>query len=362
VTPEQMTKLFSPDLNLSPEARSLIAHVSTLEEAEIPYPRLLRLLQVADEKKLRRAIAEAEDVKWIQVTRQTGRGHHPRFTFTPPEIGSLSDQTPENTLPEIGTLSDSPPENGKVNADRVPENGKVNGAPSSPTSSPSPVRAHARGPAPDDDRDVRLLRDLLTPYDAPIDRLYRSTATTSWGADIWGWYHPASGGSEGGGTQLDDFRGLEQDEWIQALATAIADYASEGKPWDRRLFRGFVRTAAREARRAKSSMSREQKAEQEVAAAPAISTPSREQLPPEEREWLTRVEAALETATEADPAVAEWREFTAEHLRRLHQDDREFKAMRPGDQREHIHIRVLRAYGDKIGDRRPGGRRTAVAR
>lgn len=242
MTPEQLARLFSPELNLSPEARSLIAHVSTLDGGvgEIAYARLLRMLQVQDEKKLRRAVDEAEDSGWVAVERQTGRGHHPRFTFTPPKIG---------------TLSDSPPKNDRLNADSLPENGRVNRT-SSSTSSSSSSGAREREDDPADDLTLARLRQALAPHDEPLDRLRRSTGGAAWAADVWGWYRPPAEG-QAEGTEWGDFKGLTVPEAMQALARAIGDFASAGEGWSRRLFRGFVRKAAGETRRTKAALERE---------------------------------------------------------------------------------------------------------
>jgi hypothetical protein len=110
MTDAELAMLFSPDLNLSPEARTLVAHVAMIGGGEVPYARLLRMLHLSNEKKLRRVVSEAEDAGWVTVDRQTGRGHSPRFVYT----------TPKN-----GTLKDRVPEKGSLNTDRLPENGGV---------------------------------------------------------------------------------------------------------------------------------------------------------------------------------------------------------------------------------------------
>lgn len=66
MTPEQIAALFSVELNLSPEARALVAHVSTLGEAEVSRDNLRRLLR-ANDRKLDRFIAEARDSGWLSV-------------------------------------------------------------------------------------------------------------------------------------------------------------------------------------------------------------------------------------------------------------------------------------------------------
>jgi hypothetical protein len=207
--------------------------------------------------------------------------------------------------------------------------------------------------APTDDLPLARLRSLLSPYDEPLDRLRRSTETTSWAADIVGWYRPPSE-KDGGGTQYGFvFKDLEPAEAIQALSTAIGDYASSGEPWSRQHFRGFARNAAREARKAKAALGREQ--EQERAASSPRTSAAPVQLPPEELEWAERVEAALTAAAQTDPAVVDWTDRTAEHLRKL--NEAEITRMRAGDADEFIRLRVLNAYGQKIGDPRPNGRR-----
>src|SRR5690349_11959919 len=119
---EHLSALFSPAFNLSPEARTLIAYVSTIGAAEVPYARLMRLLHIADEKKLRHVVAEAEDSEWIAVERQTGKGHHPKFKFTPPGKGSVK----ENRVPEKGILrADRVPEKGSLTSNSPPEKGSL---------------------------------------------------------------------------------------------------------------------------------------------------------------------------------------------------------------------------------------------
>lgn len=252
MTTEQLERLFSPEFNLTPEARSLIAYVSTLGESEIPYDRLMRLLQVGDEKKLRRAIGEAEDSRWVTVERQTGRGHHPRFSFTPPENGSVS-PNPENfTLTEIGTLSDRVPENGSVNGYKVPENGGVNCAPSSPpttTTPPSPPE-NARTRALPAETDTARLRTYLGGHSRAVDlMLHSADHTPTWAAAVWGKYAP-------GGTQERVFKGIDETRRPAVLADAIAEFATRGKTYDNRLFDGFVRKSIESERRGSPSSGR----------------------------------------------------------------------------------------------------------
>jgi hypothetical protein len=298
--------------------------------------------------RIARDLSDLQHYGYIE-RRPGGHGHADSFRFSVRVERTLKD----SVLVER-TLKDSVRTDRTLNPDSVRTARTVTRTPSSSTPSPSSAGAQARETTPTDDLVLARLQEALAPYDEPLDRLQRSTGTTAWAADIWGWYRPASE-SDGGGTQSGDLSGLSAEEAMQALATAIGDYASEGKPWDRRLFRGFARRAAREGRKTKAAREREQ---QEEAAAPASTrstTPIGHELQPEEREWAERVEAALTTAAQADPAVVDWANRTAEHLRKLNEAD--VSRMRAGDADEFIRLRVLNAYGQKIGDPRPNGRR-----
>ncbi len=238
MTPDQLAALFSPELNLSPEARALAAHVASLPTdddgwVEIPQASAMRLLQIRDERKLRRANGEAADSGWIEYNPHTGKGHHPAYRF--------------NRGKNAGS-NHSPAENVGSKPFNRGENVGLNGT-SSPTPPPSPsTGAQAR----EDDLVFAQLRRLLTPHHEPLNRLVESVGGTSWAADVWGWYRPADDG-DAGGTQWSVFSGLSREEALEALSTAIGDYASERKPWNRRLFRGFVHTAVREAKRKTAS-------------------------------------------------------------------------------------------------------------
>lgn len=240
MTARQLARLFSPDLNLSPEARALIAHVASLGESEIPYTRLGRLLQIHDDRKLRRAVAEAEDSGWITVERQTGRGHSPRFSFTPAE--------------NVG-VTDSPTKNADVNPVTPAENVGVKplarAAPPPPPPPPPPSeRARAGEPSvPEGDLHLARLRRMLGPHAAVLDHFRRSAAhPASWPRDLWAFYRPPSGDpSDAGGSEWAAlFGGHDLATAVRALVGALADYASAGKVYEPKPFRGYVRTSLRE--------------------------------------------------------------------------------------------------------------------
>ncbi|MCK9494187.1 MAG: hypothetical protein M0R75_01645 [Dehalococcoidia bacterium] len=257
-----ITQLFSPDLNLSPEARTIIAYVATISGTEISFDRLMRLIHVRDEKKLRRSLAEAEDAGWIAINRHTGRGHNPLFEFTPPKNGTLSDRVPKNggvnsddptrnraenpdSLPKNGTLSDSPPKNGTLNADRVPKNGGVNdssrvrAAFSSSTTSSSPsVSPNGRARDAAQSSALAALVTYLGEHASAVHQMLGSADHPPlWPAAVMGKYGP-------GGTQLRLLSGIPPDRQPAVLATAMMEWATGGKPFENRHFDGYVRKAA----------------------------------------------------------------------------------------------------------------------
>jgi hypothetical protein len=339
MTPEQLAAI-ATDARLSDSAVRMAFYLAGQADwIEVGRDDWRRLLHGSPGKdRIARDLSDLEHYGYIE-RRLGGKGHADSFRFS---------------VRVEPTLTDTVRTDLTLNPDSVRTARTVTRTPPSSTPSPSSAGAQARETTPTDDLVLARLQEALAPYDEPLDRLQRSTGTTAWAADIWGWYRPVSG-SDGGGTQSGDFSGLSADEAMQALATAIGDYASEGKPWDRRLFRGFARRAAREGRKTKAAREREQQEETAAPASPRPASPTVQQLPPEEREWAERVEAALTAAAQADPAVVDWANRTAEHLRKLNEAD--VSRMRAGDADEFIRLRVLNAYGQKIGDPRPNGRR-----
>lgn len=103
------------DASLSPEARVLIVHIAMLGdgEHEISYRSLSRLLCQIGEKKLRQAVQDAAETGWITVNTQAGRGHHPRFEFSPSKRAELKDSYAQKD--EL--KKDSYAENDKLNGD-----------------------------------------------------------------------------------------------------------------------------------------------------------------------------------------------------------------------------------------------------
>ena len=77
--------LASPDVNLSPDARLIVAHVAWTSSGgdwvEVSAATLGRLLQARDPRVIRRAVAEAQDAGWIEYEWRTGRDHPPRFRY-----------------------------------------------------------------------------------------------------------------------------------------------------------------------------------------------------------------------------------------------------------------------------------------
>jgi hypothetical protein len=347
MTPEELALL--RDSRLSPAARVCGLYIAGHQDewVEVSRDDYRRLLCGAGRERVYKALGELE--LWGYVDRRLGgKGHSDSFRFNGRETVPLKDSGRE-TVP--------------LNPDSGSKSLSLNGASSSPASSPSPAGARTRETDVADDSVLAQLRAALAPHDPPIDRLRRSTESTEWAPDIWDWYRPATE-ADAGGTKSRDLENLTPAEAMEALATAIADYASKEQRWNGRLFRGFVHAAAREARKAK--LSREHEASEVIAAAktatPSSSFSRAEPLPPDVQEWAERVGALLDAAVQSDSVTAKWEQETAENIERLHQGDRGFLAKREGDRREHIRLRVLNAYGQKIGDPRPSsaGKRSSV--
>lgn len=230
MTLEHLTALFSADLNLSAHARALVAHVASVDGEEIAYSRLLRLLQVKDEKKLRVVIAEAEDAGWIEVNRQTGKGHNPEFRFTPPKNGTLN-----FTLPNFGTVSsDTLPKNGTLNAPHVRAS-----SPTTTTTPPSPTTTAGEGErewSKPTDLDLARLRNHLGDHSQAVDMMMEAAEhPVSWVNAVMGKYGPS-------GTQ--PLTGVPPDRRPAVLASALIDYATTRKPFENKYFDGFIRKAA----------------------------------------------------------------------------------------------------------------------
>jgi hypothetical protein len=347
MTPEELALL--RDSRLSPAARVCGLYIAGHQDewVEVSRDDYRRLLCGAGRERVYKALGELE--LWGYVDRRVGgKGHSDSFRFSGRKTVPLKD-TGREIVP--------------LNPDSGSKSLSLNGASSSPASSPSPAGVRTRETDVADDPALAQLRAALAPHDPPIDRLRRTTGSTEWAASIWDWYRPATE-ADAGGTKVRDLEDLTPAEAMEVVAMAIADYASKGHRWDGRLFRGFVRAAAKEARKAK--LSREHEAAEVTAAAktatPHSSFSRAEPLPPDVLEWAERLGALLEAAVQTDADVAAWEQETAELIQRHHQDDRSFLAKREGDRREHIRLRVLNAYGQKIGDPRPSsaGRRSSV--
>lgn len=92
--------------------------------------------------------------------------------------------------------------------------------------------------------------------------------------------------------------------------------------------------------------------------APTAAAPVPDTAPPEVREWAERLAARME----ADAAAANWLESTTQHLWKANGDDREFSRLGRPAQEAHIRLRLLNAYGQRVGDPMPGGRRVVGVR
>jgi hypothetical protein len=80
---------------------------------------------------------------------------------------------------------------------------------------------------------------------------------------------------------------------------------------------------------------------------------------PAAQEWAERVDARLREAMESDATVKAEADAVRANLRRLNEQERDFKNMRASEQEAFLWIRILNWYGEKIADPRPS--RTLVA-
>lgn len=225
MSPEQLAALFSPELNLSPEARALVAHVASIGGGEVPYARLGRLLHIHDERKLRRAVSEAEDSGWVAVERQTGRGHSPRFTFTPAENTHVK--------------ADSPAENAEVKAPSstttyLPTNQPSREAVVEKPADPPPPRP---APVPSTPEELQPVRAYLGEFAYAAD-LFATGRGGSWPAAVLGKYGPH-------GTRREFWRGIQPEREPAIVADALLNYASDfpGKPYQAPLFESLLARA-----------------------------------------------------------------------------------------------------------------------
>lgn len=111
--------LASPDVNLSPDARLIVAHVAWTsggEWVEVSAATLGRLLQARDPRVIRRAVAEAQDAGWIEYEWRTGRDHPPRFRYAK-HAHSNADRCAENALLKTDSHAKNAHSNGDLGGD-----------------------------------------------------------------------------------------------------------------------------------------------------------------------------------------------------------------------------------------------------
>lgn len=150
MTPKQAERLFSPDTNLSPEARVLTQYVDARgsgDWVEISSPTIGRLLQCKDPRKVRRTISEAADSGWIKHDHRTGKGHPSRFRFRGAQNAPPSevDTDAENARP-----NDSPAKNAHPKSDRGADSAHPNPVEGAKSAQPNEahIKEQARAGAP----------------------------------------------------------------------------------------------------------------------------------------------------------------------------------------------------------------------
>lgn len=176
-----------------------------------------RLLHGAVSKdRVARALGELELYRYIE-RREGGRGHGDSFRFT---------------VQAAETVSDSVQATKTVTADSVQAAETVKRASTTPISTPPPSPS-ARAP----ETDLARLRMHLGEHGRAVDLMAGSAAhPPTWAAAVYGKFGPD-------GMHLRIFGGLPPDRRAALLASALTDYATDGKRYDNRHFEGYVRKA-----------------------------------------------------------------------------------------------------------------------
>lgn len=226
------------DARLSTDARTVALYVASMGpgEHEVPAGALRRLLNQAGEKRVRQAVQDAADLKWIS-RREGGRGHSPVLEFTPAQAADLSDSSAASA---------------DLSADSSAQAADLKAPSSSPTSSSSPSTPRAEVRERASGEHVSRLAGLLGEHSEVLQRFEVSADHgPTWAAAVWGAFHaPVPGTPDGGGTEWTMLAALSDDGTRRAaLARALSDYADKGQPFRAMLFRGYVEKAVKETRR-----------------------------------------------------------------------------------------------------------------
>ena len=221
------------DARLSPEARSVVLYVACRGDGpqEIPHREFSRVLQGPGEKRLRRAIQDAVDL-WLDRS-IGGRGHSDTYSIRVVENADLTDRSASKSA----DLNDSPAAGADLSTLRVGKNADLNGAPTTtPTTTPTPP-TEARERARPSDLDLKRLREYLGDHADAVDMMLNAAPDHGrvWAAAVLGKYGP-------NGTQPPS--GVPPERRPAILATALIDFAGQGKAYTNRHFDGFFNTAA----------------------------------------------------------------------------------------------------------------------
>jgi hypothetical protein len=177
-----------------------------------------------------RALGELQLFGYVE-RQPGGRSHADRFRFS---------------VRETRTLSDSIPETRTLNVDSVRETRTLKCASPSSITTPPPTTPTAREKTAElkpSETDRKRLGEYLADHARALDMMLGSADhSPTWCAAVWGKYGPS-------GTQERAYSGIPPDRRPAVLATALMEYATNGKPYDNRHFDGYLRKAVQNEQR-----------------------------------------------------------------------------------------------------------------
>lgn len=302
-----------------------------------------------------------------------GRGAADRFRFRVPERGTLNEYGPseEDAISDKGPserdAKDRVPAGGTLTPDSVPVGGTLNGAhreehahegarasarPSPPPPSPSPGgRASAggarQGPAPE--ADLAQLRGYLGPELADVVDRYQADAPhpANWCSSVYRKYRLP------GGTLEHLWSGVPPERAPGAMANALENLLidRQGVAFAPRLFEAFLVSEIARAKAGPVEAASVQESAPRNGGGYRARAPTA--LPDEVQSWVERMGARLQEDAGRDPEVAKWAQASTANLRRLHVEDRDFKRMSAEQQEEHLRVRTLKSYAQRVGESVP---------
>lgn len=256
MNPEQLQKL-AMDPRMSPDAVRVVLYLDALGPGEVEREvkgEELAILLHGGEKPIRAAIARAAFCGYLS-SRRGGRSGH-KLTLLPdgndsPQGALLKNDSPQGGIQEKESLPQG------RNSEEITPPGEEFGCTISQSIYPSSLSVTPR--AKPGDAEVDRLRRYLGEFAGAVDLMLESADHgPSWVAAVLGKYSP-------GGTQIGSYAGIPSGRWPAVLADALTEYATHGKPYDNRLFDGFIRRQASAERRGTSDGRRDTRRPREEA-------------------------------------------------------------------------------------------------